>query len=231
MTALHDVVFLLDCDNTLFDNDHLEKDLGDHLMREYGAAEQARYWKLLEQLRSEFGFADYLGALQRSRRHDVSDSRLFMTASLLLEYPFASRLYPGALDVIAHLNALGQTVILSDGDVVFQPRKIQGAGLWNAVEGRVMIPIHKERSLDSVAMRYPARHYVMIDDKLRVLSEIKTIWSDRVTTVFPRQGHYAFDPANIHAYSAADLTIEHIGDLVTFDLLDMLGATARGAAP
>ena len=167
-----------------------------------------------KQLRTELGYVDYLGALQRYRLEMVGDTRLLRMSSFLVDYPFASRLYPGALDAIRHLRAWGLTVILSDGDVVFQPRKIQRSGLWAAVEGRVMIYIHKERMLEAVAERYPARHYVMVDDKLRILAAIKEVWGDRVTTVFPRQGHYALDPANVNAYPAADLTVEHIGDLV-----------------
>jgi FMN phosphatase YigB (HAD superfamily) len=218
VTGADDVVFLLDCDNTLLDNDRVEEDLRDHLAREFGPASRDRYWAILEQLRSELGYADYLGALQRYRLADMSDARLLLMSSFLVDYPFASRLYPGALDVIRHLGARGLTLILSDGDVVFQPRKIQRSGLWAAVDGRVLIYIHKEQMLDAVAARYPARHYVMIDDKLRILAMMKQIWRDRLTTVFPRQGHYAHDPNILSAYPAADLTVERIGDLVTCDL-------------
>jgi len=230
MTAAHDVVFLLDCDNTLFDNDRLETDLADHFVAVYGAASRDRYWELLEQLRSEVGYADYLGALQRARQQDVSDARLFKTASFLLDYPFASRLYPGALDVIRHLDTVGLTVILSDGDVVFQPRKIQHAGLWDAVEGRVLIPIHKERALAAVAMRHPARHYVLIDDNPRILAAVKKSWADRVTTVFPKQGHYALDPHAGDSIPAADLVVDRIGDVVDHDFAEVLGGHA-GASP
>ena len=218
------VVFLLDCDNTLLDNDRVEEDLRDHLAREFGPQSRDRYWAILEELRRELGYADYLGALQRYRLEDLCDPRLLLMSSFLVDYPFASRMYPGALDTIRHLRTLGLTVILSDGDVVFQPRKIQRSGLWAAVEGRVLIYVHKERMLDAVAERFPARHYVMVDDKLRILAMMRKIWRDRVTTVFPRQGHYALDPANIAAYPAADVTIERIGDLVTFDLPALLGA-------
>ena len=223
MKAVEDVVFLFDCDNTLLDNDHVQEDLRDHLEREFGSAARDRYWTIFEQLRTELGYADYLGALQRYRIADVSDPRLLMMSSFLVDYPFASRLYPGALDVLRYLSALGLTVILSDGDVVFQPRKIQRSGLWAAVEGRVLIYIHKERMLDAVAARYPARRYVVVDDKLRILAAIKEIWDDRVTTVFPRQGHYALDPKNVTAYPAADLTVERIGDLLDCNL-PMAGA-------
>ena len=228
MTSPDDVVFLLDCDNTLLDNDRVEKDLRDHLAREFGPTSRDRYWAILEQLRSELGYADYLGALQRYRLGDMCDPRLLLMSSFLVDYPFANRLYPAALHAIRHLRTLGLTVILSDGDVVFQPRKIQRSGLWAAVEGRVLIYIHKERMLDAVAERFPARHYVMIDDKLRILAMMKKIWRDRVTAVFARQGHYAFDPDNIIAYPAADLIVERIGDLVTCDLSTLLVAPAAG---
>ena len=224
MTTPDDVVFLLDCDNTLLDNDRVAEDLRDHLVREFGPASRDRYWAILEQLRGELGYVDYLGALQRYRLEDISDTRVLLMSSFLVDYPFASRLYPGALDVIRHLRTWGLTVILSDGDVVFQPRKIQRSGLWAAVEGRVLIYIHKEQMLDPVAARYPARHYVMIDDKLRILAMIKKVWRDRVTTVFPRQGHYAHDRHTLTVYPAADLTVERIGDLVTRDLPAVVGA-------
>jgi len=218
MTSPDDVVFLLDCDNTLLDNDFVENDLRDHLTREFGAEGRDRYWAIFEQLRAELGYADYLGALQRYRVGNVSDPRLLLMSSFLVDYPFASRLYPGALDAIRHLRTGGVTVILSDGDVVFQPRKIQRSGLWAAVDGRVLIYIHKEQMLGAVAERYPARHYVMVDDKLRVLAAMKQTWGDRVTTILPRQGHYALDRENISTYPPADLTVERIGDLVDYDL-------------
>ena len=226
VTTPDDVVFLLDCDNTLLDNDIVQDDLRDHLAREFGAISRDRYWAIFEHLRGELGYADYLGALQRYRLADLTDTRLLLMSSFLIDYPFASRLYPGALDVIRHLDTLGLTVVLSDGDVVFQPRKIQHSGLWAAVDGRVLIYIHKEQMLDSVAARYPARHYVVMDDKLHILATIKKIWRDRVTTVFVRQGHYAHGPDNLTAYPAADLTVERIGDLVTCDLSALFGETA-----
>jgi haloacid dehalogenase-like hydrolase len=223
VAAVNDLVFLLDCDNTLLDNDRVEEDLRDHLAQEFGPACRDRYWAILEVLRRELGYADYLGALQRYRLDAVSDSRLLLMSSFLVDYPFVSRLYPGALDAIRHLRAWGLTVILSDGDVVFQPRKIQRSGLWEAVEGRVAIYIHKEQMLATVAASYPARHYCIIDDKLRILATVKSIWRDRVTTVFPRQGHYAHDPRHLTGYPPADLTVERIGDLGTCDLPAALG--------
>ena len=207
-------VFLLDCDNTLLDNDRVQLDLKAHLAHEFGAENRDKYWEILEALRKELGYVDYLGALQRFRLEAMTDPRVLRMSAFLVDYPFAERLYPNALAVVAHLRRWGPTVVLSDGDVVFQPRKIERSGLWQAVEGRVLIYIHKERMLDDVVRHYPARHYVMVDDKLNILAAMKAIWSDRLTTVFPRQGHYAFDPKIIAAHPAADVTVERIGDLL-----------------
>ncbi len=212
------IVTLLDVDNTLLDNDALHDDLSAHLEREFGAASRDRYWTIFEALRSELGYADYLGALQYYRREAPNDPRLLLLSSFLMDYPFASRLYGGALQVIARLRDLGPTVILSDGDAVFQPRKIQRSGLWEAVEGRVLIYVHKERMLETVAQLFPARHYLMVDDKLRILSAVKQYWGDAVTSIFPRQGHYALDPAALRSFPPADLTIESIGELADPDL-------------
>jgi len=231
MNAPHDVVFLFDCDNTLLDNDAVQVDLRDHLLREFGAVNRDRYWAILEELRTELGYVDYLGALQRYRLGEESDPGLLLVSSFLIDYPFATRLYPGALDAIRRLRTRGLTVILSDGDVVFQPRKIQRSGLWAAVEGRVLIYVHKEQMLDAVAERYPARHYVMVDDKLRILAAMKAIWGDRLTTIFPRQGHYALDPRNINAYPAADVSVERIGDLISHDLSILPGAGQGAPRP
>lgn len=230
MTAPHETVFLLDIDNTLLDNDRIVSDLRAHLEREFGAACARHYWVHFEALRSELGYADYLGALQRYRldteqghEHGQDDDpRLLQMSSFLIDYPFANRLYPQALDVIDHLNAFGRTVILSDGDVVFQPRKAQRSGLWDAVDGRVLIYIHKEKMLDAVQRHYPAQHYVMVDDKLRILAAMKTVMAHRLTTVFPRQGHYALDAALIAACPAADLSVERIGDLLDVDIRTVL---------
>ncbi len=223
-----EVVFLLDVDNTLLDNDQIVADLDNHLQRKFGRESRDRYWKIFEALRVEVGYADYLGALQRYRIEDLTDPRLLMMSCFLVDYPFAKRLYPAARNVIEHLRRWGPTVILSDGDVVFQPRKIQQSGLWDAVEGRVLIYLHKEQMLTDVESRYPARRYVMVDDKLRILAAMKNIWGDRLTTVFPRQGHYAFDPDVIAKYPPADLTVEHIGDLLNDDLPALLGFPAAG---
>jgi FMN phosphatase YigB (HAD superfamily) len=228
MKAPDDVVFLLDCDNTLLDNDGVQDDLRAHLADEFGAQSRDRYWEIFEALRAELGYADYLGALQRYRLGAMNDPRLLQMSAFLLDYPFADRLYPGALGVLELLRHWGPTVILSDGDVVFQPRKIQRSGLWAAVEGRVLIYIHKERMLDDVEQRYPARRYVMVDDKLRILAALKTFWGARLTTIFPRQGHYALDPHSLSTYPPADLAIESIGDLLDFDVSALL-APARAA--
>ncbi len=214
---MDEVVFLLDCDNTLLDNDRVQDDLRQHLASEFGPESRDRYWKIFEELRSELGYADYLGALQRYRLGELNDPRLLLMSGFLVDYPFADRLYPRTLAVLAHLRRWGPTVILSDGDVVFQPRKIQRSGLWDAVEGRVLIYIHKDQMLDDVEKRYPSRRYVMVDDKLRILAAMKTIWRERLTTVFPRQGHYALDPREVAPYRPADLAIERIGDLLDCD--------------
>jgi FMN phosphatase YigB (HAD superfamily) len=217
-----DRVILLDVDNTLLDNDAVERDLRQHLRDAFGAECQERYWQIFERLRAELGYADYLGALQRYRVEHPRDPRLLETSLFLVDYPFARRLYPLSREAIERLQRWGLPVILSDGDVVFQPRKIARSGLWEAVEGRVLIYIHKERMLDDVERRYPARRYVMVDDKLRILSAMKQAWGDRLTTVFPRQGHYANDPEILASFPPADVTIERIGDLVDRDLDSLL---------
>ena len=218
MTAAR-LVFLVDVDNTLLDNDHIQDDLRRHLEREFGVATRDRYWAILEALFMEIGYRDYLGALQRFRVEHPRDVDLMSMSSYLVDYPFANRLYPGALDVIERLRTLGPTVILSDGDVVFQPRKVERSGIWQAVDGNVLIYIHKEEELDDVARRYPAQHYVLIDDKPRILAAVKEAWRDRVTTVFPRQGQYARDA---ESYRPADATVERIGDLLTYDFTGLL---------
>jgi FMN phosphatase YigB (HAD superfamily) len=214
---VNNVVFLLDVDNTLLDNDCVTADLKIHMNREFGKESGDLYWVLLDELRNELGYTDYLGALQRYRLATKYDPRLLEVSSFLVDYPFESRLYPGSLDVIQHLRQWGPTVILSDGDVVFQPRKIQRSGLWEAVEGRVLIYIHKEQMLDDVKRRYPANHYVMVDDKLRILAAMKKSWLEQLTTVFPRQGHYAHDARILAEYPAADITIDSIGTLSDYD--------------
>lgn len=226
MAAPSHIVTLFDCDNTLLDHDHVVADFRNHLKQEFGPWNRDRYFEIFEALRKELGYADYLGALQRYRLGANNDPRLLKMSCFLVDYPFVDRLYPGSLNVIEHFGKYGPTVILSDGDVVFQPRKIQRSGLWDAVGGRVLIYIHKESMLEDVEQRYPARHYVMVDDKLRILAEMKKVWGNRLTTIFPRQGHYALDPHNIANYAAADLTVERIGDLVDCDLSVLVGTVA-----
>src|SRR5215831_6945283 len=203
------IVFLIDVDNTLLDNDRIQADLKRHLEREFGPASRDRYWAILEQLFTELGYRDYLGALQRYRVEHPTDIHLLTMSSYLVDYPFANRLYPGALDTIERLRGWGTTVILSDGDVVFQPRKVERSGLFEAVEGHVLIYIHKEHELDDVKRRYPAGHYVLVDDKPRILAAVKSAWGDQVTTVLPRQGQFALAP-DAASYPPADVTIDSI---------------------
>jgi len=218
------VVFLFDVDNTLLDNDRVTADLKQHLTHEVGPERQQRYWAIYEQLRAELGYADYLGALQRYRTEYPRDPRLLTVSRFLVNYPFANRLFPNSLDVLDQCKQWGKAVILSDGDVVFQPRKIERSGLFDAVDGNVLIYVHKEQELDDVAQQYPARQYVLVDDKLRILAAVKKVWSSRVTTVFPRQGHYARDPQAAASYPAADVGLERIGDLLNYDLKKLLEA-------
>jgi hypothetical protein len=208
-----DCVVLFDVDNTLLDNDHVQADLRAHLTAELGDDLCARYWQHYDQLFKDGGFADYLGAVQRLRLDVPHDLRLLTIGKWLLEYPYRERLYPGALEAVAFAKAWGPRAILSDGDGVFQPRKIDRSGLWQALAGEVMVFVHKELELADIERRYPARHYVMIDDKLRILDAMKRGWGDRITTIFVRQGHYALDPKIIAAFPPADITIERIGDL------------------
>lgn len=212
-----ELVFLVDVDNTLLDNDRVQADIRNHLEQAYGAAGRDRYAQILQQLWDTLGYRDYLGALQRYRAEHPQHVELLAMAQWLLDYPFADRLYPGALEVLAHLQRAAPVVILSDGDVVFQPRKVQRAGIADAVAGRVLIYIHKEQSLDDVQRRFPARHYVLIDDKPRILAAVKSQWQQRVTTVLPRQGQYAQDTAALAAGPAPDQQVEHIAALLTHD--------------
>jgi FMN phosphatase YigB (HAD superfamily) len=221
------VAFLFDVDNTLLDNDRVTADLRRHLSRVAGPERQERYWELFEQLREEQGYADYLGALQRFRAERPNEPALLEVSLFMLGYHFANRLFPGALDVVDHVRGWGPVVIVSDGDAVFQPRKVENSGLYEAFEGNVLIYIHKERQLADIEARYPADHYVLVDDKLRILSAFKEQWGDRVTTVFPRQGHYAHDPRMVVAYPPADLTVERIGDLADVGLEELLAARPR----
>jgi FMN phosphatase YigB (HAD superfamily) len=211
------LVLLFDVDNTLLDTDRVTADLKKYLNGEVGPDRSERYWAIFEQLRTELGYADYLGALQRYRGEYPHDLHLLTVSRFLINYPFANRLYPNALDVLDYVKQWGTPAILSDGDVVFQPRKVDCSGLFDAVDGSVLIYVHKEMELADVERRHPAGHYVLVDDKLRILAAVKEIWRARVTTVFVRQGHYALDPEIISAYPAADRTIERIGDLLNYE--------------
>ncbi len=222
------IVILLDVDNTLLDNDRVTADLRRYLERTVGSKCQQDYWAIFETLRSELGYADYLGALQRYRVEYGSGPELLEVSAFLVNYPFANRLFPDSLDVVERCKTWGTPVILSDGDVVFQPRKIERSGLHDAVDGCVLIYIHKEQELDDVARRYPADHYVLVDDKLRILTAVKDVWGPRVTTVFPRQGHYAHDPAVLNKYPPADVTIPRIGDLLEYDASTLVAAARPG---
>ncbi|HEY3383964.1 MAG TPA: HAD family hydrolase [Vicinamibacterales bacterium] len=215
---MDDVAFLFDVDNTLLDNDRVQADLSTHMTHCYGAAARDRYWAIFEDLRRELGYADYLGALERYRIEATRDPRVLRMSNWLVDYPFADRLYPHALDAVRRVRQRGRPIVLSDGDAVFQPRKVLRSGIWEAVDGDVLIYIHKEQELHEVERLYPARHYVLFDDKLRILNAVKKDWKTRVTTVFVRQGHYATDPGILSAYPHGDLEIDRIEDILDLDL-------------
>lgn len=218
------MVFLFDVDNTLFDNDALQAQLTAYLTESFGAEACARYWALFEQLREELGYADYLGALERLRLDHPTDPRLLSAAFFFLDYPYAGGVYPGALAALARCASLGTTVILSDGDAVLQPLKVRAAGLWQAVDGRVLIYVHKEQMLADVERHYPAAHYVLVDDKVRILAAVKQAWGQKLTSVFPRQGHYAFDAAELARHPRPDVTLANIAALASAPLGPFSGA-------
>ncbi len=217
-------VFLFDVDNTLIDNDRVADDLKHHLRDKVGEAREQRYWDIFEKLRDELGYADYLGALQRYRVEQPREPKLLAVSYFMINYPFANRLYPESLDAVEHVRQFGRAVILSDGDVVFQPRKVDRSGLYDTFEGHVLIYVHKEQELEDVEAKYPAEHYVMVDDKLRLLAAIKEHWGKRVTTVFPRQGHYALDEKLVAQYRKPDITLERIGELQKYSLEQIMAA-------
>ncbi len=221
-----DIVFLFDIDNTLVNNDHVQADLKQHLATTYGPEARDRYWDILEQLRTELGYVDYLGALERYRLEALHRPEILRMSNWMIDYPFADRLYPGAMEAVRHVRQWGLPVVLSDGDAVFQPRKVERSGIWNEFEGHVLIYVHKEEELDDVERLYPARHYVLIDDKLRILTTAKKIWGNRVTTVFPKQGHYALDPTVLAEFPPADVELGKIGDLVKYDLKQLASGKA-----
>jgi FMN phosphatase YigB (HAD superfamily) len=218
------IVFLFDVDNTLIDNDRVAADLKRHLKETVGEVCEQRYWDIFEKLRTELGYADYLGALQRYRVEQPREPKLLEVSHFMINYPFANRLFPESLDAVEHAKKLGRAVILSDGDVVFQPRKVDRSGLYDIFEGHVLIYVHKEAELADVEAKYRAAHYVMVDDKVRLLSAIKEHWGKRVTTVFPRQGHYALDEKLVAQYPAPDITLERIGELQEYSLEKMMAA-------
>jgi len=227
MMAKHPVVSLFDVDNTLLDNDRVVQDMMRFLEAEVGHERQQRYWAIFEELRKEVGYADYLGALQRYRVENPRDSHLLAVSSFLVNYRFANRLFPGSLDAVDRFRQWGPVVILSDGDVVFQPRKIERSGLQEAVESNILIYVHKELELDDVERRYPAEHYVLVDDKVRILDAVKKVWGERVTTVFPRQGHYAHDEREVAKYRKPDVTVERIAELADADLAALRAAAGN----
>jgi FMN phosphatase YigB (HAD superfamily) len=220
-------VFFFDVDNTLLDNDHVSKDLKRHLINRVGESSAGRYWEIFEQLRAELGYADYLGALQRYRLERPREPKLLAVSHFMINYPFANRLFPESLDAVAHAQRLGTAVILSDGDVVFQPRKIDRSGLKELFEDNVLIYVHKELELDDVEAKYPATHYVMVDDKVRILAALKKHWGARVTTVFPRQGHYALDAAQVAKYPEPDITLQRVGELQKYSMEQILAAAGK----
>jgi len=228
IASVKELTFLFDVDNTLLDNDRVQSDLSRHIGKEYGRHARSRYLEIFEDLRAELGYADYLGALERYRLEELHDPRLLKMSNWLVEYPFAKRLYPGALEVVKRVRRWGQAVILSDGDAVFQPRKVERSGLWKAFNGHVLIYVHKEKALADVTKMYPAKHYVMIDDKVRILDAMKKKWKERLTTVFPKQGHYANDSKILAAYGSADISLARIGDLLNHKRSAFLAHDRKG---
>jgi len=224
---MNEVVFLVDVDNTLLDNDRIREDIQRDFEAAYGAQSRDRYWAIQERLFVDLGYRDYLGALQIYRKEYPEDMRVLSMASYLIDYPFADRVYPGALAALRRLREWGVAVILTDGDVVFQPRKVERAGLAQAVDGNVLVYVHKEAAVADIERHYPARHYVVVDDKLRLLDAIKRIWAKRVTTVFVRQGAFAHDAAALASLAPADVTIEHIADLLASDLAERVAAARQ----
>jgi FMN phosphatase YigB (HAD superfamily) len=219
--SAHPATFLVDVDDTLLDNDRIRDDIERHLEREYGPDARAAYWTIQERRFVELGYRDYLGAVQEWWESESRDPRVLAVSEYLLEYPFADRLYPRALDVLARLRGVGPTVVLTDGDAVFQPRKVSRAGVASAVDG-VLVYVHKEDELDDVERRYPAERYVLVDDKVRILAAAKRQWGDRVTTVLPMQGQFANDADLLAAHPSPDVTVSALGDLLDIDVQDLV---------
>jgi FMN phosphatase YigB (HAD superfamily) len=221
------LVVLLDVDNTLLDNDRFAVDLSAYLLKQFGADGRDRYWRLFAQRRDDLGYADYLGAVQAFRGgYDDDRDRLGLSA-FVLDYPFAERLYPRALEVLAHLRACAPTVIFTEGDLVFQPRKLRSAGIWDAAGGQAIVCLHKTFALTLLHRRYPAAHYFMIDDKPALLAAMKRLLGTALTTVLVHQGQYAREssagfqerrvPPLPSTRPRPDLEIERIADLLGRD--------------
>ena len=216
------IIFLVDVDDTLLNGDCIQTDFKQHMEREFGIQCRDRYWVIQEELFNELGYRDYLEALQRFRLEYPYEPHLVTAANFFVDYPFANRLYPGALNVLEHFRKWSKTVILTDGDMVLQPRKIQQSGIFEMVEGNVLVYVHKEEALEDIKRRYPAEHYVLVDDKLRILTAFKKAWANHVTTVFPKQGEFALDPQVLSSYPAADIAVDQISDLLSYSLSDLL---------
>jgi beta-phosphoglucomutase-like phosphatase (HAD superfamily) len=214
MPLTHDTVFLFDVDDTLLDNDAVKADLKERVLQKFGKDACDRFWSIYEEQRAKHGYADFLGTLERFRLEHIYDPKVLLLPIWMMEYPFADRLYPGALAVVRHVRQWGLPVILTDGDGVFQPYKLKRSGLWDAFDGHVLGYIQKDTELDAVERAYPARRYVLVDDKLKVLNAVKGIWGDRVTTVFVKQGHYANDPKTLASEPAADVMADRIAELM-----------------
>jgi hypothetical protein len=205
---MDDLVFLLDVDNTLLDNDRAKEDMAARVEDLVGAERAARWWELYEQVRQETDVVDYPRTLTRYRAVFPDEPRFPHLADFILGLPYAGYVYPGALETLTYLRTLGTTVIVSDGDAVYQAAKIARAGLAAAVDDHVLIFLHKEGRIEDVRQRYPAEHYLLIDDKLRILARLKGILGDLVTTLHVAQGHYASSERGI--YPAADLEVPSI---------------------
>jgi len=211
------LVFWLDVDNTLVANDDVKDDLDMHLQVEVGPQLAERFWALYEEVRKEESLVDIPLALDRFREQtsiaEMDDLTYQHVRSIFNNYPFPKALYPYALETVQHLNTLGTTVIVSDGDPIFQSEKILSSNLAEAVEGRVLLYIHKQEHIQETMKAYPGDHYVAVDDKPDILLDTKNLLGDRVTIVFVRQGKYA---KQLPEHFSADITVDHIGDLRTY---------------
>lgn len=217
------LVVLCDVDNTLLNDNRIVSDLCDFLLDKLGEQGAKQYWTHFEALSQSLGYADYLGALQRARDEHPHEMHFIAITNFLLTYPFSERLFPRALDVIDHVACWALPVIVSDGDVVLQPIKLHRAGLARKVQDRVLVYIHKEKELDDIMQRYPATHYVFVEDNLSILSSVKREWGQRVTTIHirphghpPDEGRTALQP---------DITLNDIGDMLRINEADLRGSS------